>query len=536
MDEPLRLPSAPLDIGDERLARLVTAGNDQAFSTLYGRYREVVYRYCRSILLHEADAHDAVQSTFTRALAALQRGQRDAPLRPWLFRIAHNESISMLRRRKATRELYSHLGPLSVSVDERVGHREQVGLLLDDLQELPPRQRGAIVMRELWGMSHEEIGSALGLTVSGARQAIFEARAALNEFAEGRAMACADVRRELSAGDRRVMRRRPIRAHLRDCAACAAFAADLRGRSAGLSALVAPVVVAPARLLGRLLASGSSGAIGASSGAGGLTSALGSLGGLAVKPIAALVIGLTAAGTGTVIYGLSERGRPSPPRPAGHVVDAASATAGASVVPGLPPAKRARMTPAMHARVSNATYSGGRFFTAGASPRSGGTGATGPLSRSSVKPTSRRVDHGRSTGTSSTPGTPVSQRSAGGHGDGSVGQPGAQSGGTGGGSGGPVGTPGQGGMNSGGAGNATPPPSSGGNGNGGQPPGQSVAGGGNGNGGQPPGQAVANGGNGNGGQPPGLSGSHGGNGNGGQPPGQSGSHGGNGNGGGGPHG
>ena len=53
------------------------------------------------IVRSDADAHDAVQSTFARAFEALRRGQRDAPVRPWLYRIAHNESVTVIRARKA---------------------------------------------------------------------------------------------------------------------------------------------------------------------------------------------------------------------------------------------------------------------------------------------------------------------------------------------------------------------------------------------------------------------------------------------------
>src|SRR5579859_5384615 len=81
-------------IGDDRLARLVGAGNEQAFATLYARHYQRLYRYCRSILHNDSDAQDALQSTFIRAYAALTEGRRDAPLRPWLYRIAHNESVS----------------------------------------------------------------------------------------------------------------------------------------------------------------------------------------------------------------------------------------------------------------------------------------------------------------------------------------------------------------------------------------------------------------------------------------------------------
>ncbi len=89
-------------LSDERLARSVGQGNDRAFNALYSRYHQQLYRYCHSIVRHEADAQDALQSTFTAALTALRRSQRDAPLRPWLYRIAHNESISLLRRRRVT--------------------------------------------------------------------------------------------------------------------------------------------------------------------------------------------------------------------------------------------------------------------------------------------------------------------------------------------------------------------------------------------------------------------------------------------------
>jgi Sigma-70 region 2 len=79
-------------VRDERLARSVTDGDQEAFAELYERYQQPLMRYCRSILGAEADSQDAVQSAFVRALAALQRDSRNAPLRPWLYRIADNEA------------------------------------------------------------------------------------------------------------------------------------------------------------------------------------------------------------------------------------------------------------------------------------------------------------------------------------------------------------------------------------------------------------------------------------------------------------
>ena len=77
-------------------------GDAAAFAAVYERHHQALYRYCRSILRHEEDAQDALQSTMAKAFAALQDERRDFDLQPWLFRIAHNEAISILRRRRET--------------------------------------------------------------------------------------------------------------------------------------------------------------------------------------------------------------------------------------------------------------------------------------------------------------------------------------------------------------------------------------------------------------------------------------------------
>jgi RNA polymerase sigma factor (sigma-70 family) len=95
-------PTARLSrLRDESLAVLAGRGSEQAFGALYERYHHALYRCCRSILRNDADAQDALQSAFTSGLAALQRGQRNAPVRPWLFRIAHNEACESGRAGRA---------------------------------------------------------------------------------------------------------------------------------------------------------------------------------------------------------------------------------------------------------------------------------------------------------------------------------------------------------------------------------------------------------------------------------------------------
>ena len=297
-------------LGDEQLARLVTAGNNAAFTTLYTRYQRLLYRYCRSIVRSDADAHDAVQSTFARAFEALRRGQRDAPVRPWLYRIAHNESVTVIRARKAGDELSGYLTPHVARPEDRARDREQLGSLLDDLLQLPERPRGAILMRELSGLSHEEIASALGTSINGAKQAIFEARTALAEFAAGRSMACEKVREAISVRDRRALRGRRVSAHLRDCPACARFVAEFAGRTAPLRALWPPLLAATALLLrlGRAGPSVEAGAPAASAGlVGGPTN---SLGAVIVTAKGVLVAAVLSAGVGSVgVHALQRAGR-----------------------------------------------------------------------------------------------------------------------------------------------------------------------------------------------------------------------------------
>jgi RNA polymerase sigma factor (sigma-70 family) len=228
-------------------------GDAAAFAAVYERHHQALYRYCRSILRHEEDAQDALQSTFTRAFAALQDERRDFELRPWLFRIAHNEAISILRRRRDTAEIGELPGEPG-ETEARFAEREELRVLQLDLADLPERQRAALVLRELNGLSHAEIGEVLEVSPAAVKQAIFEARSALFSCREGRDMACEDVRRMLSDGDGRVLRGRGVRAHLRTCPDCRRFKADLERRPQALRMLAPPLPTATAAaLLSQLL-------------------------------------------------------------------------------------------------------------------------------------------------------------------------------------------------------------------------------------------------------------------------------------------
>lgn len=265
-----------------------------AFSQLYHRHHQALYRYCLSILRQEQDAQDVLQNTMVKAHQALAKAELDFEPRPWLFRVAHNECISLLRRRRQTTELTEDL-PAAATTEERHAEREGLRQLAADLAELPERQRSALVLRELSGLSHDEISQVLGLRPSIVKSTIFEARSALLEYREGREMACATVRAALSDGDKRVLRARRHRAHLRDCAGCRAFKAGLLDRPAQLAALAPPLPAAAALALLHQLVSGA--------GSGASTAAIGAGSSATVGTGSAASAGLTATSAGSSVFG-----------------------------------------------------------------------------------------------------------------------------------------------------------------------------------------------------------------------------------------
>jgi len=241
------LPPRLAVLADERLAWLVARGSKRALSTLYERYESQLYAYCYLLLHDNDDAYDALQATFTRALVALRRGQRDGLVRQWLFHLAREEAVSLERDREVASGVRQTLVTFP-RIEDGSDERARLALLMADLRQLPERQRSALLLRELTGLSHSEIATSLGISTQGAKQAIFHARRSLAEFQGGRSLACDEVRRMISHRDGRIFRRRSVRAHLHDCRDCTAFAAAIDTRRNDLRALVPPV--APSLLSG----------------------------------------------------------------------------------------------------------------------------------------------------------------------------------------------------------------------------------------------------------------------------------------------
>src|SRR4051812_12393816 len=181
--EPARLAGAVLRTqSDERLVDLVREGNDRAFEAIVHRYHRPLQRYCGRFLT-AGRAEDAVQQTFVNAHVALRSGDAEINLRPWLYRIAHNSALNVLRQ----------AGADTVPVDEQIDgvetppqaleRGERLRSVVAAVRELPERQRDALVLQALEGRSYDEIAVELGVTDGAVRQLLNRARTTLREGA-----------------------------------------------------------------------------------------------------------------------------------------------------------------------------------------------------------------------------------------------------------------------------------------------------------------------------------------------------------------
>ena len=291
---------------DRRLVKLAADGSQAAFAEIFRRHHQALYRYSLSIVASEQDARDAVQATMVKLLDSLPGEQRNIALKPWLFKIAHNEAISIIRRR---RESSLEAEPEQQVAEDSGELRDRTRDLLADLSALPDRQRSAVVLRELSGLSHQEIGFALGVSQAAAKQAVYEGRVALQQAEAGREMDCSTAQQMLSANDRRILRGRKISAHLRTCSGCRDFEKSIKARRSELAGLAPLSVVASKEILASIFGSGAG--PGGGLGALGISGAVKALSGATAAQVATSAAVIAGAGVAITAGGVVG-GKPDP--------------------------------------------------------------------------------------------------------------------------------------------------------------------------------------------------------------------------------
>ncbi len=184
-----RLPrSVPHAHSDDQLVAALRAGDDDAMTAIDHRYRGRLLAYVRRMSAG-ADAEDVVQDVLARAYLALRADDRPMTLRPWLYRVAHNRCLDLLRRPTPVLTDEVELGAAATTLGEQVMGRERLRQVVADIQDLPDQQRSALIIRELEGLSYDELAQALDTTVPAIKSLLVRARMNLARAAQERTAA-----------------------------------------------------------------------------------------------------------------------------------------------------------------------------------------------------------------------------------------------------------------------------------------------------------------------------------------------------------
>jgi RNA polymerase sigma factor (sigma-70 family) len=167
---------------DDRLVGLVRSGHERAFDAIVERYRNPLVRYCGR-MLPDSRCEDAVQQAFINAHAALTSSDEPVQLKPWLFAITRNAALNILRQNGWNYEQIPADFDGVRRPDQIFEERARLERTVAALNELPERQRDALVMREFEGRSYGEIATALGANDGAVRQLLNRARVTLRNAA-----------------------------------------------------------------------------------------------------------------------------------------------------------------------------------------------------------------------------------------------------------------------------------------------------------------------------------------------------------------
>lgn len=306
--------------------RRLRGGDDRAFEAIFDRYHRELLGFCRHMLGGHEEAEDALQHVMVSAYRHLRADDRALQLRPWLYAIARNRCISVLRARRETLSFDDIAEPSGegLAVADDVEQRQDLKDVLADIARLPDDQRAALVLTEMGALSHDEVAEALGVRRDKVKALVFQARESLSGWREARGADCHVIREQLANLRGGALRRGPLRRHLETCEGCREFRSDVRRQREAMALLlpVVPSLMLKGKVLGAIAAGApatvpaagiTAAAVGAAAGtqvAGGSLATIG--GGLAAKVLAVAVVGGTAAGGYAVVHdGASSRRVPA---------------------------------------------------------------------------------------------------------------------------------------------------------------------------------------------------------------------------------
>jgi RNA polymerase sigma factor (sigma-70 family) len=242
--------TASTEAREEELVAGAQSGSAEAFEALFRRYRDRIAGYVRSSVRDEGRTEDVVQEIFFSAHSRLSSLEHPSAFRSWLYQIARNACLDEARRRSRQEDLihgWEEFPPPDERIvihnhgaDRALSQKEELADLTQALDGLPQSQHDALVLRELEGMSYDEIGRRMRLSRHAVESVLFRARRGLKgEYSEiqtgRRCRRMQLLMAEIAEGMGDLPERRKLIRHMRDCSPCRREAARL-----GLAGLAVP--------------------------------------------------------------------------------------------------------------------------------------------------------------------------------------------------------------------------------------------------------------------------------------------------------
>ena len=186
--------SVPTGFDESALVAQAKAGNQNAFAELVNRYERKIYRLAKNITRNDEDAEDVLQDAFLKAYTHLDNFKGDSKFYTWIVRIAVNEALMRLRKRKTDRsvpldepvELGEETVQREIAVwednpEQQYSQEEWRRILDEAVDSLKPDFRTVFVLRDIEELSTEETAETLGISVPAVKSRLLRARLALRE-------------------------------------------------------------------------------------------------------------------------------------------------------------------------------------------------------------------------------------------------------------------------------------------------------------------------------------------------------------------
>src|SRR5258706_2932078 len=216
--------ASPDSFSEEELVAAAKGGDEGAFETLFKRHQRRMLAFARRYTRVREDAEDVVQQTFQKAFIHLNKFQGKSSFSTWLTRIAINEALMSLRRRRALHEVPADdssgdhgttpgtdLADASPDPEATYLQKEEARIVSAALRHLRPGMRRAVELRELGDLSTQETARRMGLSVAAVKARLFHARRKLGEtmrcYMRSRRTCESDIRAAAGSANRNLQNR-----------------------------------------------------------------------------------------------------------------------------------------------------------------------------------------------------------------------------------------------------------------------------------------------------------------------------------------